>query len=66
MWKETCKKQVERTLHTLVEAANQVEGSLLFEEGEELEKVVCPTCGEIFNQLGYKVMVRAFVAQKPT
>ena len=35
-------------------------------EGEEVEKVVFPKCGEFFNQLGYKVTVHAFVAQKPT
>ena len=52
-------------MHTLVEATDQVEVSLLAEEGEELEKVVFPMCGEIFNQSGYKVIVRAFVAQKP-
>ena len=28
--------------------------------------MVFPTCGEIFNQSGYKVIVHAFVAQKPT
>ena len=27
--------------------------------------MVCPMCGEIFNQLGYKVIVRAFVTQQP-
>ena len=64
-WKETCKKHVERRLHTLVEAVDQVEGSLPVEEGEELEKLVFPTCGETFNQSTYKVTVHAFVAQKP-
>ena len=43
-----------------------MEGSPPTEEGEELEKVVFPECGEIFNQSGYKVIVHAFVAQKPT
>ena len=66
IWKKTCKKHVERRLHTLVEAAYQVEGSLPVEEGEELEKVVFPVCGAIFNQSGYKITVCAFVAQKPT
>ena len=66
IWKETCKKHVERILHTLVEAADQVEGSPPVEEGEELEKAVFPGCGEIFNKSGYKVTVSAFVAQKPT
>ena len=66
IWKETCKKQVERRLHTLVEVANQLEGSPPAEEGEEVEKVVCPECEEIFNQSGYKFIVSAFVAQKTT
>ena len=26
---------------------------------------MCPKCGEIFNQSGYKVIVWEFVAQKP-
>ena len=45
-WKEVCKKQVERRLHTLVEVANQLEGSSPSKEDEEVEKVVCPTCGK--------------------
>ena len=64
IWKETCKKQVERRLHTLVEVADQVEGSFPVEKGEELENVFFLACGEIFNQSVYKVIVRAFVAQK--
>ena len=31
-----------------------------------MEKVVCPACGEIFNQSGYKVIVSAFDTHKPT
>ena len=27
--------------------------------------MVCPVCGEIFNQSSYKVIVRAFVTQQP-
>ena len=50
----------------MVEAVDQVEGSLPVEEGEELEKVIFPTYGEIFYQLGYKVTVHTFVAQIPT
>ena len=57
---------MERRLHTLVEAADEIEGSLPDEEGEELEKVVFPACGEFFNQSGYKVTVCASVAQKHT
>ena len=45
IWKEACKKQVEKRLHTLVEFVDQLEGSPPVEEGEELEKVVFPGCG---------------------
>ena len=55
---------MERRLHTLVEVVDQVEGSSLIEEGEELEKLVFPRCGEIFSQLRYKVTMCAFVTQK--
>ena len=41
IWKETCQKQVERRLHTLVEVADQIGGSLLAEEGDE-EKCIFP------------------------
>ena len=34
-WKEACRKQGERKLHTLVEAVDQLEGSTLAEDGEE-------------------------------
>ena len=57
---------MERKLHTLVEVADQLEGSPPTEEGEEVEKVVFPKCGDIFNQSGYKFKVHAFVAQNPT
>ena len=56
---------MERKLQTLVEAANQLEGSTLAEDGEEEERVVYLVCGEIFNQSGYKVIVHAFVTQQP-
>ena len=49
----------------MVEAAYQLEGSTLVEVGDEEERVVCPVCGEIFNQSGYKVIVHAFVTQQP-
>ena len=39
-WKEACNKQVEKRLHTLVEAADQLEGSYLAKKYEEVEKVV--------------------------
>ena len=53
-------------MYTLVEVADQIKGLLPAEEGDELKKVVFPEFGEIFSQLGYKVTVHAFVAQKPT
>ena len=34
-WKEACRKQGERKFHTLVEAADQLEGSTPTEDGEE-------------------------------
>ena len=49
----------------MVEAVDHLEGSPPVEGGEGQEKVVCPECGESFNQEGYKVIVQAFVAQKP-
>ena len=52
-------------MHTLVETADQLEGSPLAEDGEEEERVVYPAWGEIFNQSGYKVIVHAFVTQQP-
>ena len=52
-------------LHTLVEEADQLEGSTPAEDGEEEERVVFLVCGEIFNQSGYKVIVHAFVTQQP-
>ena len=60
-----CRKQSERNLHTLVEVADQLEGSTPTEVGDEEERVVCPMCREIFNQSGYKVIVCAFVTQHP-
>ena len=64
IWKEACKKQVEKRLHTLVEVADELEGSPPDEEGDELDKVVFPEHGEIFDQSGYKFIVRAFVEQR--
>ena len=57
---------MERRLHTLVEAIDLLERSPYAEQGEEVEKVVFPKWGGIFNQSGYKFTVRAFVAQKLT
>ena len=63
-WKEACRKQGERKLHTLVEVADQLEGSNPTEAGNEEERVVYPTCGEIFNESGYKVIICAFTTQQ--
>ena len=52
-------------MHTLVEAADQLEGSCPAKEDEEVEKVVCPACGDIFSQSGYTVIVCAFETHKP-
>ena len=50
---------MERKLHTLVEDADQLEGSTPVEDGDEEERLVCPVCGEIFNQSSYKVIVHS-------
>ena len=65
-WKDVCKNQVERRLHTLVEAVDQLEGSSPAKEDEEVEKVACPTCVKFFSQLSYIVKVQAFETHKPT
>ena len=49
----------------LYQAVDQLEGSAPAEVSDEEERVVCPVCGEIFNQSSYKVIVRAFVTQQP-
>ena len=48
----------------MVEAANQVERSDPTEPGNEEERVVCPTCGEIFKEAGHKIVIRAFTTQQ--
>ena len=48
----------------MVDATDQLEGSNPTEAGKEEERVVCPMCGEIFNQSGYKVIFHAFVTQQ--
>ena len=65
-WEEACRKQGERKLQILVEVADQLEGSNPTEPGNEEERVVCPTYGEIFNESGYKVIIRAFTTQQST
>ena len=47
-------------MHTLVEAADQLEGSNPTEPSNEEERVVCPTCGEIFKESGHKIVIHAF------
>ena len=53
-------------MHTLVEAANQLEGSNPTEAGNEEERVVCPTYGEIFKEVGHKIVIHAFTTQQST
>ena len=48
----------------MVEAAGQLEGSNSTEAGNEEERVVCPTHGEIFDESGYKVIIHAFITQQ--
>ena len=56
-WKETCRKLGERKMYTLVEAADQLEGSNSTEPGKEDECVICPTYGEIFKETGHKIIM---------
>ena len=49
----------------MVEAADQLEGSSPTKEDEEVEKVVCPTCGIFFSQASYTFIVCAFETQNP-
>ena len=48
----------------MVEAADQLEGSNPTKAGNEEERVVYPTCGEIFDESGYKFIVHAFTTQQ--
>ena len=63
-WKEACRKQGERKLHTLVEVGDQLKGSNPTEAGNEEERVVYPTCGEIFKEEGHKIVIHAFTTQQ--
>ena len=63
-WKEACRKQGERKLHTLVEAMDQLEEPNSIEPGNEEERVVCPTYGEIFKEVGHKIVIHAFITQQ--
>ena len=55
-WKETCRKQGEKKMYTLVEAAEQLEESNSAEPGKEDEHVICPTYGEIFKKRGHEII----------
>ena len=51
-------------MYTLVEAADQVEGSHSTEPDKEEECAICPTCGEIFKETGHKIILRTYTAQQ--
>ena len=57
-WKETCRKQGEKKMYTLVEAADYLEGTESIDPDREEEQVMCPNCGEIFKKKGHGVIVR--------
>ena len=63
-WKETYRKQSEKKMYTLVEAAEQLEESNSTEPGKEEERVICPTYGEIFKEVGHKIILRTCTAQQ--
>ena len=63
-WKETCRKQGERKMHTLVEATDQLEGSNSTEPGKEEERVVCPTYGEIFKEVCHNIVIHTCTMQQ--
>ena len=57
-WKETCRKQGEKKMYTLVEAVDHLEGADSIDPDREEEQVICPNCGEIFKKKGHGVIVR--------
>ena len=63
-WKETCRKQGERKMYTLVEAADHLEGTESIDPDREEEQVMCPNCGEIFRKEGHGIIIRTM--QQPT
>ena len=65
-WKETCRKQGERKMYTLVEAAEHLEELNSTKPGKEDERVICPTCGEIFKEVGHKIIMRTCTAPHST
>ena len=50
----------------MVDAADQLEGRNSTELGNEEERVVCPTCKEIFKEVGHKIVIRVFTTQQST
>ena len=53
-------------MHTLVEAADQLEGSNSTEPGKEEERLVCPTYGEIFKEAGHTIVILSCTTQHST
>ena len=51
-------------MYTLVEAAEQLEESNSTELGKEDERVICPSYGEIFKEVGHKIILRTCTAQQ--
>ena len=43
---------------------DQLEGPNSTEPGKEEERVACPNCGEIFEEAGHKIVIRAFTTQQ--
>ena len=48
----------------MVEAADQLEGPNPTEPGNEEERVVCPTCGEIFKEVGHNIVILSYTTQQ--
>ena len=48
----------------MVEVGDKLEGPNPTERGNEEERVVYPTCGEIFKEAGHKIVIRAFTTQQ--
>ena len=48
----------------MVEAVDQLEGPNPTKPGNEKERVVCPTYGEIFKEAGHKIVIHAFTTQQ--
>ena len=63
-WKGTYRKQGERKMYTLVEAADQLEGSNSTEPSDEDERMIYPTYGEIFKEVGHKIIIHTCTTQQ--